>query len=69
MCCVELALTGVLCTRLGTGIFPVQEPDGYSMLMSPNEGKTAVQGCHRPGDMAVRMREVLARPWVCEAVG
>ena len=24
---------------------------------------------HQHGDMAVRMREVLARPWVCEAVG
>ena len=34
------------------------------MLMSPNKGKTAVYGCHCPGDMAVRMREVLARPWV-----
>ena len=50
------------------GIFPVHEPDGYAMLMSPNEGKTAVHGCHCPGDMAVRMREVLARPWVSECV-
>ena len=23
-----------------------------------------VHGCHCPGDMAVRMRKVLARPWV-----
>ena len=34
------------------------------MLMSPSEGETAVHGGHCPGDMAVRMREVLARPWV-----
>ena len=36
----------------------------YAMLMSPNKGETAVHGCHCEGDMAVRMREVLARPWV-----
>ena len=34
------------------------------MLMSPNKGETAVHGHHCSGDMAVRMREVLARPWV-----
>ena len=38
--------------------------EGYAMLMSPNKDETAVHGCHCPGDMAVRMREVLARPWV-----
>ena len=32
--------------------------------MSPSKGETAVHGCHYPGDMAVHMREVLARPWV-----
>ena len=32
--------------------------------MRPNKGETAVHGCHCPGDMAVRMCEVLARPWV-----
>ena len=32
--------------------------------MRPNKGETAVHGCHCPGDMAVSMREVLARPWV-----
>ena len=47
-----------------TGIFPVHEPDGYAILMSPNEGKTAVRGRHCPGEMAMRMREVLARPWI-----
>ena len=33
-----------------------------AMLMSLNKGETAVRGCHYTGDMAVRMREVLARP-------
>ena len=39
------------------------------MLMSPNKDETAVHGCHCPGDMAVCMREVLARPWVKPWVG
>ena len=39
-------------------------PDGYVMLMRPNKAETGVHGCHCPGDMAVRMRQVLARPWV-----
>ena len=34
------------------------------MLMNPNKGETAVHGHHCSGDMAVRMREVLARPWI-----
>ena len=34
------------------------------MLMSPSKGETVVHGCHCPRDMAVRMREVMARPWV-----
>ena len=34
------------------------------MLMRPNKAETAVHGCHCLGDMAVRMRKVLARPWV-----
>ena len=29
-----------------------------------NKGETAVHDSLCPGDMAVRMREVLARPWV-----
>ena len=35
------------------------------MLMSPNKDETAVHGCHCQGDMAVRMRKVLAisRSW------
>ena len=32
--------------------------------MSANKSQTAAHGCHCQGDMAVRMREVLARPWV-----
>ena len=32
----------------------------------PNKGETlAVHGCHCLGDMALRMREVLTRRWVC----
>ena len=34
------------------------------MLMRPNKAEAAVHGCHCPGDMAVRMRKVLVRPWV-----
>ena len=34
------------------------------MLMRPNKDEAAVHGCQCPGDMAVRMRKVLARPWV-----
>ena len=41
----------------------VQSSDSYAMLMSPNKGETAVHGCHCPGDMAVRMRQVLAVGW------
>ena len=36
---------------------------GYAMLTRPNKAETAVHGYHCPGDMAVRMREVLARSW------
>ena len=34
------------------------------MLMRSNKAETAVHGYHCPGDMAVRMRKVLTRPWV-----
>ena len=34
----------------------------YAMLESPNEDETAVLGCHCPGEMAVRMWKVLAKP-------
>ena len=39
-------------------------PNGLAMLMRPNKAETVVHGCHCLGDMAVRMRKVLARPWV-----
>ena len=35
----------------------------FSPIFCPTV-ETAVHGCHCPGDMAVRMRKVLARPWV-----
>ena len=44
--------------------FPRSLTDGYAMLISPSKGETAVRGCHCPRGMAVRMCEVLARPWV-----
>jgi len=34
--------------------------DGFAMVMRPNEDETAVHGCHCPGDMAMRMRKVMA---------
>ena len=46
------------------GIKSVHRPEGYAMLMSRNADETVVHGYHCPGDMAVRMREVLVRPWV-----
>ena len=43
----------------------VHRPDSCATLMGPmGETAIAVHGCHCPGDMAVHMREVLARPWV-----
>ena len=45
--------------RLSVKILVLFLPDGYAMLMRPNKAETAVQG-----DMAVRMRKLLARPWV-----
>ena len=39
-------------------------PDGYAMLMRPNKAEPAVHGCHCQSDMALRMRKVLAKPWV-----
>ena len=66
MCCVELALDGLAWAGKGllhTGL-PHSLTDGYAMLMTPSKGVTAVHGCHCPRDMAVRMREVMARLWV-----
>ena len=45
----------------GIAIGPINGGE-YAMLMSLNKGETAVHDCHYTGDMAVRMREVLARP-------
>ena len=44
--------------------FPLSLTDGYAMLKCPSKGETAVHGCHCSRDMAVRMREVMTRPWV-----
>ena len=62
-------LKGVLCTHLG-GKKETRAPPGSAILMSPmaNNGETAVHSCHFPGVMALRMREVLARPLVGECV-
>jgi len=48
---------------LYTGL-PRSQTDGYAMLMSHSMGEAAVHGCHLPRDMAVRMREVMARSQV-----
>ena len=50
-------------TKKNTG-FPWSLTDGYAIMMSPSKGETAVYGCHCPRDMAVRMRDVMVRPWV-----
>ena len=57
MFCVVLALKGL--PSAGGG-FPRSLTDGYSMLMSPSKGRCR----HCQLDMAVRMRVVMARPWV-----
>ena len=63
ICCVELALVSAGKGLLYAG-FPRSLADSYAMLTTPSEGETAVHGCHCPRDMAVGMREVMARPWV-----
>ena len=65
----EASASTPLCDGSARRIFSVHCLGGYAMLMSPNKGETAAHGCHCPGDMAVRMREVLARPWVRPWVG
>ena len=66
MCFVELGLKGL--ATAGKGLFymgfPRSMTDGYAMLMSPSKGETTAHGCHCPRDMAGRIREVMARPWV-----
>ena len=61
----DLALHSAMYARLETKKrtgFPQSLTDGYAMLIGPSKGETAVHGCHCPRDMAVRMREVMARP-------
>ena len=43
----------------------IHRPDGCTKLMSPSKGETAVHGCHRRGDMVVRMRKemTILRSW------
>ena len=63
-----------LCTHLGSwgfmrrGFSLFINPTAFATLVGPNKGETAVCGCHCPRDIAVRMSEVLARPWVCVCV-
>ena len=63
-----------LCTHLGNwgfmrrGFSLFINPTAFATLVGPNKGETAVCGCHCPRDIAVRMSEVLARPWVCVCV-
>ena len=62
---VELALTEVLCTRLGSKgpLNTALTVQGSDQLIRPDKSETAVHGCHCLGDMAARMREVLAKRW------
>ena len=68
MCFVELVLDGLRCTHLVRGFtdahFPVHLPNGFATLVGPNKGETAFCGFHCLHEIAVRMRQVLARPWV-----
>ena len=34
------------------------------LMRKKKKAETAIHGCHCPDDMAVRMRKVLARPWI-----
>ena len=69
MCTVELALKGVTFALASTvkgswyTASSVHWPDGYPMLMSPNEGETTAHCCYCRGDIVVRMRKVLAIRW------
>ena len=56
---LALAEKGLLHTSFSRSL-----TDRYAMLMSPSKGETAVHGFHCLRDMAVRMHEVMARPWV-----
>ena len=56
MCCKELSLEGEHSS------LTAKRSDGYTMLMRSSKSETIVHGRHCPGDVAVRMHEVLARP-------
>ena len=45
-------------------VFPWSLTDDCAMMMTASKGETAVHVCHCPRDMAVHMREVIAKPWV-----
>ena len=53
-------------------IYTVELAQGQRSQRQPfavaNEDETAVHGCHCPGDMAVRMRKVLAIPYKLESL-
>ena len=43
---------------------PMAWPVPHACAQPYHPGRTALHGCHCPSDIAVRVREVLARPWV-----
>ena len=61
----ELAFKDVLCTRLGSrGLLNTAlTVQGSDKLIRPDKSETVVHGYHCLGDMAARMREVLAKRW------
>ena len=64
-CRVELALKGLVSAGKGVLYTSLRQSltKGYAMLMCSSNGETAVHDCHCPRDVAVRMREVMARLW------
>ena len=61
----ELAFKDVLCTRLGSRgpLNTALTAQGSDKLIRPDKSETVVHGYHCLGDMAARMREVLAKRW------
>ena len=64
-CRVELALKALVSAGKGRFYTSLAQSltKGYARLMCSSNGETAVHGCHCPRNMAVRMREVMARLW------
>ena len=54
-----------LASTAGSMILCETHAPGYAMLMSPNQDKTAVHGCHSTGNRLRACVQVLARPWRC----